>query len=927
MKMSVFTLVFFGFHSSMSTPSRRLIYGRDFLALFFLMFTLFSPLYSQQPPDTVSIEAELTKARAYLVSFRNDSAQAIVEQLIDQLEEMDQLHSPLGIRVQLTQATALERDDQDTAAIEKLLYVREISQENDLNDIYTKACLVLANLYEKLDRPEAALEQLRYADRRIKAHDLEEIYPYFSVRISSWHRIFGQRDSAHFYAREALATAPKFGLLLEEAIGHMLMGMLMRDSSDYASLQHYFSGLRLYKLLEDYAGCSYMFSGISHYYDRNGKPELALAYTDSMIAFTHKATAQGNENHHSLSRTYRFRGALFKELGQNDSAWYYLEKGYELELQMAQQNTKDKVIEIDAKYRDEKQAQRLEEQALQIKYNQARRNALIAFSFIVVLFLIALGYYYLQLKKANKKTQEQADTLQQLNQARSRFFANISHELRTPLTLIVGPLSVMLDQPRQWDQQFVRKHLSMIRRNGQNLMRLVEEILDISRMDENKLTLNEDDIELLPFVESVFSNFITQFSYQNLSYAVHHDVKENLWIKVDSNKLEKVLNNFLSNAMKHTSAGGNVALILRETDHSLEFNVSDTGKGIHSRDIPFIFDRFYQSQQQDSPISGGTGIGLSLVKDIAQLMKGEVTVESALGKGSTFTFLMPKTEVSPKKIAPKVSGSLVASHNDELPSGSVFTVLIVEDNFDMREFIRELLLPNFKQILVARNGVEALEILSEKSSRIDLIISDMMMPEMDGLTLVNSIRSNPDWANIPTIMLTALATEKDRLTALRAGVDDYLTKPFSVTELLARVNNLLFNHEQRKKVAKEDPLEEELLAISSSDQEWMKSLEQKIADSLSNGGISVQLLADTVHVSPRQLSRKVKGLTGMTPRKLIREVQLQVAREELEGGKANSLLEVAQMAGFQHQGTFSTLFKSRFGKSPGEYLRIHSQMS
>lgn len=911
----------------MSTPPPKSCPYPLILALFSLFFIPLHQVYGQTNPNNSSIVKKLSQAEALLVSFKNDSAKLIVEKLIHDLEEMEGLDTPLGIRVQLAHATALERDEKDSAAIEKLLHVRELSREKGLWTLFGRSCLVLANLYEKIDRSEAALEQLRLADQTIKVHDTDGLYPILAVRLSSWHRIFGQRDSAHFFAREALASAPKFGMVLEEAIGHMLMGMLMRDSSDYASVQHYFSGLRLYKKLEDYTGCSYMFSGIAHYYDRSGKPGLALAYTDSMISMAHKAVAQGNEKHYSLPRIYRFRGELFNELGQTDSAWYYLEKGYQMELELARQNTLDKVIEIDARYRDEKKIQQLEEQALKIKYNEIRRNGLIAFLAIILLFLFTLGYSYLRLKKANQNTQNQANTLQKLHEARSRFFANISHELRTPLTLILGPLSILQDKSDQWDQQFVSKHLGVIKRNAQGLMRLVEEILDISRLDEHKHSLQEDHIALLPFIESVFSNFSTQFSYQNLSYTIRHDFNKELWIAVDASKLEKVLNNFLSNALKHTPIGGNIGLSVVETEDSLEIKVSDTGRGIHPKDIPFIFDRFYQSHQNDSSMTGGTGIGLSLVKEISVLMGADVSVESRLGKGSTFTFVMPKHEISPVKRLENHSEHTPASEVQVRNPGSNFTILIVEDNYDMREFIQELMKQEFREVITARNGVEALEILSGDRHSIDLIISDMMMPEMDGLTLMNTIRSNAKWAAIPTIMLTAVTTEKDKLTALRTGVDDYLTKPFSVDQLLASVHTLLYNHYQRTKVVEKDDQEEDSFPIASAaEQEWMETLEQIIKDTLGSGGMTVESLAESVHVSTRQLSRKVKRCTGMTPRKFIREVQLQAARTELENGQATSLLEVAHTSGFEHQGTFSTLFKNRFGKSPGEYLKTHSRM-
>lgn len=906
----------------MSTPCSPHVL--NFLALFFLFLTPNPHIHAQASLDSTQIKEELSIAESYLVSFKNDSAKIILAGLLVTLEAREQLRTPLGIRALLAEATALERDDKDTAAIQKLLHVQEESRTGELWAYFSKSALVLANLYEKLGRPSASIEQLRLADATIKAHQLEEIYPYYAIRMASWQRIFGQRDSAHFFAREALATAPQFGLVLEEAIGHMLMGMLMRDSSDYASVQHYFSGLRLYKQLEDYTGCSYMFHGISHYYDRNGKPKLALAYTDSMISIAQKAISLGNENHYSLSRTYRFRGELYKEMGQHDSAFFYQQKGYEMELELMQRSNLDKVIEIDAKYRDEKKMQVLEEQALQINLDRIRRNGLFTIILITLLFSIILGYYYMRLKKANEKTQQQSTTLQQLIEARSRFFANISHELRTPLTLILGPLSAILEQPHEWDKKIIKSQLQMIRRNGNSLMKLVEEILDITRLEENKMHLNERSINLPASMESIFSNFIPAFTSQELTYGLHLNVEENLWISADQMKLEKVLNNFLSNAMKHTSAGGNVSLYLHEVNDKLEIKISDTGKGIHPDDLPFIFDRFYQSKLDTDEPSGGSGIGLSLVADIARLMGAEVSVQSTLGTGSTFTFLMPKNALEPVFSSEVILDERLPADRLIPEPGSDFNILIVEDNPDMQEYIHHSLISRFRQVVIAGNGVEALKLLTKKDHDFDLIITDMMMPEMNGLTLIETIRKQPPLSAIPVIMLTALATEGDRLTALRTGVDDYLTKPFSVNELEVRAKNLLFNYQQRQTWLQEEEKSDEGLGTATSDQEWMNGLEQTIKDLFSrNRVLSVEQLAESVHLSARQLRRKVKSCTGMTPGKFIKEVQLQAAMRYLSEGSFESLLEVAQKSGFEHQATFTTSFKNRFGKPPGEFLRAH----
>ncbi|MEO1451743.1 MAG: response regulator, partial [Bacteroidota bacterium] len=254
------------------------------------------------------------------------------------------------------------------------------------------------------------------------------------------------------------------------------------------------------------------------------------------------------------------------------------------------------------------------------------------------------------------------------------------------------------------------------------------------------------------------------------------------------------------------------------------------------------------------------------------------------------------------------------------------TILVVEDHPDMRNFIKGLLAPSFKRVLLAENGQQGLEMLSQYGSDIALIISDVMMPEMDGFTMLKEIRRSPQWKGIPVIMLTALADERDKLRALTIGVDDYLAKPFSVPELRIRVQNLIYRHIQRQEGISEALSEAHVSpaqATISIDSVWLEQLESSIRGSFGEGRITVEELADQHNLSTRQLRRKLKANAGLSPTQFIREVQLQAARQELETSTNLSLGEIAFKCGFEHQASFSRGFKQRFGKSPGEYSRVY----
>ncbi|MCP4439181.1 MAG: response regulator [Aureispira sp.] len=546
-----------------------------------------------------------------------------------------------------------------------------------------------------------------------------------------------------------------------------------------------------------------------------------------------------------------------------------------------------------------------------------------------------------QIEEDKKLIEGQAEELRALDKVKSKFFANISHELRTPLTLILGPLSYILDQPDKWEEATVREQLTVIQRNGKSLMQLIEEILDLSKLEASKLELLEESTQLNLFFEDTFNAFIPQLDSLGIAYQLQLKLsKSPMYALVDRKKMEKVVNNFLSNAIKFTKKGGEVCLSIQDTEDTLRVVVSDTGKGIDPNDLPHVFERFYQSKNADQELYGGTGIGLALVSEFAKLMGGKTYVKSQLSKGSQFYFEFPKKEVERQRL---VIGQVKEEilENEPIESiGTDFTVLVVEDNLDMRNFIAKVLQERYQKVLLAQNGLEGIALLEKHNTDIHLIVSDIMMPEMDGLTMLKQIKEHTEWHKIPMVMLTALATERDKLNALTIGVDDYLTKPFSVTELLVRTQNLLYNYHQRKSwqeiISKEnkDPSEastkpsvepskvdspKQEKVVSELDREWIKTIENKVLENLEDGIPSVEELAQSNFIGARQLTRRIKKITGLTPAKFLREIQLQAARKSLEDGKWVSVSDLAYQFGFKQLSTFSALFKKRFGKNPSEY--------
>ncbi|MEM7374140.1 MAG: tetratricopeptide repeat protein [Bacteroidota bacterium] len=752
---------------------------------------------------------------------------------------------------------------------------------------------------------------------RLEEH--EEAEKYFEKGLALAQEDQNRFFTARFFSRKGLSSfqSGAYQESEEAYLSALDMYVSMRNIDGAANVQYRLA--RLYQQLEDWPKAI-------RFYEQSD--ELA-----QQIGNTPLLAAIGQSLHECYRANRQFEEALdaYQEYVQGRDSLY--SKDHQRALLK---------YEFDTKALSDSLAFVQQKSASDLVFQQqiAQRNYLIFGSIAFAIIGLLIVRYRQQIRTREKEQElqrerERKEQLAELNQLKSHFFANISHELRTPLTLILGPLSHILNQPDAWEKESVQQQLTVMQRNGKSLMHLIEEILDLSRLEANKLELEEEKTDLTSFAKQVFANFVPQFEHRQIDASLHLNVREDLQILLDRKKTEKVLNNFLANALKFTAEGGSISLTIGESRDTLHFKVSDNGRGIQPEDLPYVFDRYFQSQIRNQA-EGGTGIGLSLVKEIAHLMDGQTYAESTWGEGSIFFFDIPKKELMLRPPLPAIEKTKEILPAEPIYNiGGEYTIMVVEDNEDMRSFIHQLLKPMYQRVLLARNGAEGLALLKEHGRDIHLIVSDIMMPEVDGLSMLKKIKSQPDWNSIPVIMLTALASERDKLSALTIGVDDYLTKPFSVQELLVRVQNLLYNAHQRQAwFQSEEYLQgaestreeaENELRISPADKAWIEQLEQLVKDSLATQKLNVDNLADGVHLSPRQMRRKLKGITGLSPAKFMKEIQLQLAREELEEGVVLSLADVAFKSGFEHQRTFSTAFKERFGKSPREYLKGHEE--
>lgn len=575
-----------------------------------------------------------------------------------------------------------------------------------------------------------------------------------------------------------------------------------------------------------------------------------------------------------------------------------------------------------------------QEQNLLLKQQEEQQHYLVIVIVLVTLLLLTAAvalYFQGQSQRATRHqmalTAEQADQLRQLDTLKSQFFANVSHELRTPLTLILGPLGSLLKQTPPVTHQ--AELLRTADQNARRLLELVNEIMDLTKLDAGKLDVVYDAVRVNQLMSQIVANFEPLAQQSAVHLKRQFGTKANLQIALDVNKFQKIIDNLLINAFRFTPSNGQITVKTSENADWILVEVQDTGRGIHPGDLPHVFDRYFQTQQPGTPSEGGTGIGLALAAEFTRLLGGKIWVESQWQQGACFYVEIPKRIVTPlvtQSDRDRVGTDLEALQGNYLvenhPETRRESVLLVEDDQSLRQYLTTILQPSYT-VLTVQNGQEALDLLASQQQLPALIISDLMMPVMDGFQLLTALKNADTYRHIPVLMLTARTDKSDKLQALRIGVDDYIVKPFDEDELMARVTNLVTQLSLRLQSTTDSTPEPIALPVitSSNDINWLERLERYVEQELGNFDLTADLLADLLSVSRSTLFREVKRLTGLTPAQYIMESRLQQARFLLENRKVSTVKEVAQRVGLRQVKHFSLTFKNRFGKLPSEYLK------
>ncbi|WP_439432519.1 hybrid sensor histidine kinase/response regulator transcription factor [Segatella copri] len=578
-----------------------------------------------------------------------------------------------------------------------------------------------------------------------------------------------------------------------------------------------------------------------------------------------------------------------------------------------------------------------------------------------LLLLIAAIMLYLRHRKHQMEDQlilQQHIHAEEMGEAKIKFFMNISHEIRTPLTLIITPLLSLIKEDKEPHRQGIYE---IIRKNSERILHLINQMMDLRKIDKGQMVMRMCQTDMVGFINEEYELFKQQALAKNIDFEYQHDSEE-LPVWIDRNNFDKVIINILSNAFKFTPTAGHILLSLTHTDHHAYISIKDSGIGIPKDKLETIFQRFYQSPSDPNDRNIGTGIGLDLTRSLVELHYGSISARNNEGEkgskfehGSEFIIRIPlgKDHLKPEELIDEEevkekqnlelaevkqleqevketenaekseSAAVTTDMQGKLPAsarGNKAEIVIVEDEEDIQDYLKAQLASDFK-IRTYPNGKVALnEILKNKP---DLIISDVMMPEMDGTTLCTKLKANINTNDVPIILLTAKSREEDQLEGLQTGADAYILKPFNMEILRRTIINLLTMRRTLKnkftgKESQEEKVEQR--KIQTPDDALMQRVMEVINENISDSDLSVDMIAQKVGISRVHLHRKMKELTNQTPHSFIRNIRLQQAAKLLKDGK-QSITDVMYICGFSNSASFSTMFKNLYGCSPREYMQ------
>ena len=810
-------------------------------------------------------------------------------------------------------------------AIEKGLRAVRIAEENNFVDVKAESYRILAISYRDQQEIGKAVWYIRTAEalalQEKKWDLLARVYNLAGVIECTRNK----NDSARIYFDKSLDITAKHSITkfhVSQALSNI--GELYLPGNPDEALRYFDEALESAKQTHNRSAQAGIMADIGRAYIIKKRYRDANEYLKKSLALARELGLKRVIRH-----AYMALAELNMEQGNTTAGLSYMQSYYDVRDSLLNGSKTRQIVELETRFESEKQQQKIQLLEQEKKIQSLWTNVLVVGSIMLMIGLIII--YDLH-KQRSAKARQLLDTqraltekLKETDMLKSRFFANLSHEFRTPLSLIMGPIEEQLRKSKLTED---RKSLTIVKRNAQRLLGLVNQLLDLSKLDAGKMDLEITPGKLMEFAELLTASFDSVAEQKQIHFVKNISTKESV-VGFDADKVEKIVSNILFNAFKFTGPNGRVTFSMyRDSDqgNKVVISVADTGRGIPVEEQSNIFSPFYQLKYDSEDNHPGTGLGLSLVNELVKLYDGTIRLVSEPGKGTCITVVLPLFHLSEDPVNfhrydVTMSGLLDTAESDDkdqrdLVLEKAYRILVVEDNTALQNFIASGFSKKFT-ILKANDGMEGLKLAKEYVP--DVIISDVMMPLMNGVEFIQNIKKDERTSHIPVILLTAKADDASKINGLLNGADEYLAKPFSMEELQLRVNNLVL---QRKRLAARLKMNFANHSIekaeASLDDQFLLKVRSVVEKNIGNSFFSVEMLAEEVNLSRAQLFRKLKALVNTSPRELINDIRLQRAAQLIRA-KSDNVSRIGFAVGFSEQSYFSKRFRKKYGVSPSEY--------
>lgn len=821
-------------------------------------------------------------------------------------------------------------------------YFKSLKLWDKVGDIDDQA-VVLNNLGMVFVHQDEHARGLEYFQQAAAAHlkmGHQFDFATATVNIGLAYNGLGEYEKAMEAFNKARAIQEEYGHNYQLTITYLNIGYCLLDQKMYEeALEYFYKTLSIRKEIGSKSGIASALDALSECYLKMEQYDKAIKNAREALTY---AEERGELGYARAATEYL--AEAYSALGIFDKAYEFLALNKKYNDSTLNKQKTQLINNLRVEYEVNKKEQEIEllnaSQKLQeaeIKQQKLVRNiSLIAFLLLAAFGFILFRIYRLNQEKKQiniqaklEKEKMEAERLQELDEAKSRFFANIAHEFRTPLTLILGPSEQIIEE---YPDQQLQETAGLIRRNADKLLVLVNQMLDLSKLESGMVRLQPVNKDFISFTKGYIQGFESLAEEKEIGISLTSSL-QNLEMDFDPEKCAIIFNNLMSNALKFTQPFGEVKILIQEEKNAasedfVSIEVADTGAGISAEQLPYIFDRFYQVNDSTTRKTHGTGIGLALAKECTELHGGKISVSSRRGEGTAFKIVLPQRQENAMvaESGESVGADLsmlenpVENQNRTLSPASLskkrdrvvgHTVLVVEDNAEVRKFITDIV-GNFYHVIEAENGRQGLEIASCQIP--DLIISDVMMPEIDGYEFCRQAKNDDKTSHIPVIMLTAKAGMESKLEGLDTGADDYLAKPFNARELLARIRNLIAVREklQLKYLETRDSS-----LFAAKENQFLVKIKSVIEENIDKEEFGVEDLGKALAMSRTQVHRKLKALTNQSASQFVRQFKLEKALDLLKTADYN-VSEVAYMTGFNSPNYFSTCFAEQFGYPPSE---------